>query len=97
MRRFLVTCCMACLTATAIAGCGGHEGGVVDIPLSENPYQVSDQEQRAMNAAIDEMSGLTEEEIEAFEEAKQEKLAQEQAEFEEKVQQDLLESQQPQP
>ncbi|MCA9139057.1 MAG: hypothetical protein KDB00_19930 [Planctomycetales bacterium] len=97
MRRFLTTCTFACLSGVAFVGCGGHEGGVIDIPLDQNPYQVSDQEQRAMDAAIDETSGLTEEEIEAFEEAKKEKLEQEQAEFENKVQQDLQEYQEQQP
>ena len=89
MRRILMSCSLACLCAAGFVGCGGHEGGVVDVPLSENPYQLSDQEQRAMNAAIDETSGLTEEEIEAFEEAKQEKLAQEQARLQQQVKEEL--------
>ncbi len=68
---------LVCLSMVVMTGCGGHEGGVVDIPLNENPYQISEQEQRAMNAKIDETSGLSEEEIEQLEKAKQEALEQE--------------------
>ncbi|WP_182866817.1 hypothetical protein [Stieleria mannarensis] len=68
---------LACGFLVLLAGCGGHEGGVVDVPLNENPYQISEQEQRAMNAKIDETSGLTEEEIEQLEQAKLEALEQE--------------------
>ena len=33
----------------ASVGCGGHEGGAIDI--SENPYQVTEAEQAQMNRA----------------------------------------------
>ena len=52
----------------AAIGCGGHEGGVIDIPPGENPYQLTEQEQQAMNAAVDETEGL-EQEMQAAEEA----------------------------
>ena len=59
-------------------GCGGHEGGVVDVPLNENPYQISDQEQQAMNSGIVETAALTDEEIAAIEEEKKKAKEQEQ-------------------
>lgn len=70
MKRLLLACSFACSTMFALVGCGGHEGGVVDIPLSENPYQISEREQQAINATVDETKDLTEEEIEALEQAK---------------------------
>ncbi|PAY15355.1 hypothetical protein CKO51_32260 [Rhodopirellula sp. SM50] len=79
MRSFLLAAGLVCLSMVVLTGCGGHEGGVVDVPLNENPYQISEQEQRAMNAKIDETSGLSEEEIEELEKAKQEALEQEAA------------------
>ncbi|WP_147870373.1 hypothetical protein [Stieleria maiorica] len=77
MKTLILSGGMACGFLVLLAGCGGHEGGVVDVPLNENPYQISEQEQRAMNAKIDETSGLTEEEIEQLEQAKLEALEQE--------------------
>ena len=50
-----------CLVFCCIVGCGGHEGGVIDLPPDQNPYQLTDQEQRAMNASIDETEGLEDE------------------------------------
>ncbi|QDV83962.1 hypothetical protein [Planctomycetes bacterium TBK1r] len=79
MRSLLLAAGLVCLSMVVMTGCGGHEGGVVDVPLNENPYQISEQEQRAMNAKIDETSGLSEEEIEELEKAKQEALEQEAA------------------
>ena len=85
MRRLLSTCSRLCLSLVALSlaalllaalpGCGGHEGGVVDIPLNENPYQISELEQRQINASIDETKDLTEEEIAELEEAKQQEQA----------------------
>ena len=85
MRRFLLPCGCALLTLAGLVGCGGHEGGVVDVPLSENPYQISEQQQQAMNAGIVETAALTDEEIAAIEEEKQKALeeAEAQAESEE--------------
>ncbi|MEO1529194.1 MAG: hypothetical protein AAFX06_27555 [Planctomycetota bacterium] len=34
-----------------LVGCGGHSGGTLDIPLDQNPYQVSDSEQAAMDGS----------------------------------------------
>ncbi|WP_372898154.1 hypothetical protein [Stieleria sp.] len=79
MKSFLLATGLVCLSMVVMTGCGGHEGGVIDVPLNENPYQISEQEQRAMNAKIDETSGLSEEEIEELEKAKQEALEQEAA------------------
>ena len=67
-----------CLTLAGMIGCGGHEGGVVDVPLNENPYQISDQEQQAMNSGIVETAALTDEEIAAIEEEKKKAKEQEQ-------------------
>ena len=52
----------------SVMGCGGHEGGVIEIPPGENPYQLTEQEQQAMNASVDETEGL-EQELEAEEQA----------------------------
>ena len=70
MKRLVLACTIACSSMFVLSGCGGHEGGVVDVPLSENPYQISEREQQAINATIDEKKDLTEEEIEALEQAK---------------------------
>ncbi|MEL6104491.1 MAG: hypothetical protein AAFU85_00580 [Planctomycetota bacterium] len=39
------------LTAVLAVGCGGHSGGTLDVPLDQNPFQVSDAEQAAMDGA----------------------------------------------
>lgn len=70
MKRFLFPACCIAGSLVTLAGCGGHEGGVIDVPLNENPYQISEQEQRAMNAAVVDTAALTDEEIAAIEEEK---------------------------
>lgn len=39
------------LIGAGVTGCGGHKGGAIDIP-EDNPYQISPEEQAAMNNAI---------------------------------------------
>ena len=78
MRRVLLVASFAFLCVAVLSGCGGHEGGVIDVPLEENPYQVSEQEQRAINSKIDEYAGLSEDEIEELEQAKKQKQKQQQ-------------------
>ena len=52
MRRFVLVSLVAFLGAVGLSGCGGHEGGVIDVPLEENPYQITDSEQEAMNTGL---------------------------------------------
>ncbi len=80
MKRSIAILGIAFLALLGIPGCGGHEGGVVDIPLSENPYQVSEQEQRSMNSGIVDTAALTDEEVAALEEAKKKEAEQAEAE-----------------
>ncbi|MCO8125066.1 hypothetical protein NHH03_25240 [Stieleria sp. TO1_6] len=49
MKQLLWTHCVVGIVVMGLAGCGGHEGGMID--LSENPYQVTESEQQAMNRA----------------------------------------------
>ena len=38
-------------TVALLVGCGGHSGGTLDVPIDQNPYQVSDAEQAAIDGA----------------------------------------------
>lgn len=52
MRRFVLATAVAFLGVIGFTGCGGHDGGVIDVPLEENPYQITEAEQAAMNAGL---------------------------------------------
>ena len=51
MKRVLFAASVALLSVTGFVGCGGHDGGVVVEPGEENPFQITPEEQAAMDAA----------------------------------------------
>lgn len=60
MRRFVLGSLFAFLGAVGMSGCGSHGGGVIDLPLEENPYQITEAEQATMNSALKETEDLAE-------------------------------------